>query len=92
MKLCLPTTIFLLISFLGISLDIYFFGFSTFEFIQNIIYTIVVVFITNWSCSKIGYKWIAWLIVIINLIALSGFMFLKQNNAKIEKEQKNKKH
>jgi hypothetical protein len=86
MKLCLQTTIFLLISILGITLNIYFVGMSTIEFIQNIIFTLVIAFVTNWSCSKNGYKWIAWLIVIISLIALSGFMFLKPKS-KNKKEQ-----
>ena len=54
---------------------------------MNIIFTVIIVFITNWSCYKVGYNWIAWVIVIINLLALFSFIYLiKNKNSEIEKE------
>ena len=76
MNICLPAIIVLIISILGTVFDIYLFGFYIFEFIKSIIFTIIIVFITNWICYKNYYKWISWLIVIINLLLLFSFMYL----------------
>jgi hypothetical protein len=76
MNICLPAIILLIISILGIVFDIYLFGFYIFEFLKNIIFTIIIVFITNWICYKNNYKWISWLIVIINLLLLFSVMYL----------------
>ena len=86
MNICRPAIILLVISILGLILDIYIFGFYIFEFLKNIIFTAIIVFITNWICYKIGYSWISWLIVIINLLLLLLFIFLiKNKNTKIGK-------
>jgi hypothetical protein len=96
MNICRPATIFIIISILGILLDIYLFGFYIFEFIKNIIFTTIIVFITNWICLKRGYSWISWIIVIINLLLLFSIIFLiKNKNTKfgkgiIEKEMQNR--
>jgi len=96
MNICRPATIVLIISILGTILDIYLFGFLISEFLKNIIFTAVIVFITNWSCYKLGYSWISWLIVIINLVLLFSFIYLIKNKNTgigknvIEEEKKNR--
>jgi len=86
MNICRLATVVLVISILGIILDTYLFGFYIFEFIKSIIFTIIIVFITNWTCYKLGYRWIAWLIVIINVLLLLLFIFLiKNKNVEIVK-------
>jgi hypothetical protein len=96
MNICRPATIVLIISILGIILDIYLFGFLISEFLKNIIFTAVIVFITNWSCYKLGYSWISWLIVIVNLVLLFSLVYLIKNKNTgigknvIEEEKKNR--
>jgi hypothetical protein len=96
MNICQPATILLVISILGIIFDSYLFGFNIFEFIKNILFTIIIVFIANWSCYKVGYGWISWLIVIISLLALFSLIyFIKNKNSEnvkyiIEEEEKNR--
>jgi hypothetical protein len=96
MNICWPAIILLTISILGITFDIYLFGFYIFEFLKNIIFTIIIVFITYWTYYKLGYSWISWLIVIINFLLLLSFMYLiKNKNVEdikdvIEKEKKNR--
>jgi hypothetical protein len=87
MSICPLATAVLIISIIGIICDIYLFGFYISTILTNIIFTIIVVFITNWSCYKVGYNWIAWIIVIINLLALFSFVYLiKNKNTDIEKK------
>ena len=87
MDICPLATAVLVISFLGVICDIYIFGFYISSILMNIIFTVIIVFITNWSCYKVGYNWIAWVIVIINLLALFSFIYLiKNKNSEIEKE------
>ena len=96
MNICRPATILLVISILGIIFDIYLFGFYIFEFIKNVIATTIIVFITNWTCYKVGYGWISWLIVVINLLMLLSFIYLIKNKNTgigkkfIEKEKQNR--
>ena len=87
MDICPLATAVLLISFLGVICDIYIFGFYISSILINIIFTVIIVFITNWSCYKVGYNWIAWVIVIINLLVLFSFIYLiKNKNSEIEKK------
>lgn len=87
MDICPLATAVLVISFLGVICDIYIFGFYISSILMNIIFTVIIVFITNWSCYKVGYNWIAWVIVIINLLALFSFIYLiKNKNSDIEKK------
>jgi hypothetical protein len=88
MNICRPAAIVLVISTLGIILDIYLFGFLFFELIKNVIVTTIIVFITNWTL----------LIVTINLLLLfSSIYLIKNKNAGIgknfieeEKQNRNK--
>jgi len=87
MDICPLAKAVLIISIIGVICDIYIFGFYISTILTNIIFTIIVVFITNWSCYKVGYNWIAWVIVIINLLALFSFIYLiKNKNSDIEKK------
>jgi hypothetical protein len=87
MNICRLAIFVLLISFLGILFDIYIFGFNVFEFLKNILYTIIIVFITNWSCHSLSYNWIAWFIVFINILLLFSIIFLmKTKNKEIVKQ------
>jgi len=96
MNICRPATIVLGISILGIIFDIYLLGFNVIEFFKNIIFTAIIVFITNWRCYKVGYTWISWLIVIINLLLLFSVVYLIKNKntefgkTVIEEENKNR--
>lgn len=86
MNLCRPAFIVLILSILGTICDIFYFGFIVSSLLENIIFTIMIVLITNWSCYKIGYKWISWMIVIINLLLLLLFFYLiKNKNTEIGK-------
>ena len=88
MRICLPAIIVRVVCILGIIVDIYIFGFYIFEFLKNVLFTIGIVLLTNWIC----YSWIAWLIVIINILLLFSFIYLiKTKNAEIEKEKQNRK-
>ena len=87
MDICRIAKVVLIISVIGIICDIYLFGFYISTFLINIIFTIIIVFITNWSCYKLGYNWVAWLIVIINLLGLISIIYLiKNKNTEIEKK------
>jgi hypothetical protein len=96
MNICRPATIVLGISILGIIFDIYLFGFYVIEFLKNIIFAALIVIITNWTCYKLGYSWIAWLIVIINLLLLLFQLYLIKNKntgfgkTVIDEENKNR--
>jgi hypothetical protein len=87
MVICPLATAVLIISVLGIICDIYLFGFYISSILMNIIFTIIAVFITNWSCYKVGYNWIAWVIVFINLLGLFAIIYLVKNkNTEVEKK------
>jgi len=87
MELCFLAKVVLLLSIIGISLDIFLFGFSILSFLFNIFFVGLFVWITNWSCYKEGYNWIAWLIVILTFITFvtSLFIFKNRNNEEVKK-------
>jgi hypothetical protein len=86
MDICPLATAVLIISIIGVICDIYIFGFYISSILVNIIFTIIAVLITNWSCYKVGYNWIAWVIVIINALGLITIIYLiKNKNSEIEK-------
>ena len=70
MKFCWLAIIVLQISILGMLFDIYFFGFSIVYFLINTIFTVLVVFITNWSCYSTKYSSIAWIIFSISFMSM----------------------
>jgi len=70
MEFCWFAVIVLILSILGILFDIYTIGFSIVKFLINVIFTVLVVYITNWSCYSTKYSYIAWLMVIIHIVAM----------------------
>jgi hypothetical protein len=87
MDICPLATAVLVISIISVICDIYIFGFYISSILMNIIFSIIAVFITNWSCYKVGYNWIAWVIVIIHFLGLIAIIYLiKNKNSEIEKE------
>lgn len=79
MEFCFLAKVVLLLSIIGISFDIYLFGFSILSFLLNIIFVGLFVWITNWSCYKEGYNWIAWIIVIFTFITFVTSLFIVKN-------------
>jgi phosphotransferase system glucose/maltose/N-acetylglucosamine-specific IIC component len=96
MKLCFLAKVVFLLSIIGISLDIYLAGLTLMSFLQNVILIFLFVWITNWSCYKESYNWVAWVIVILTLIMLMTTIFVVKNKNKeevkkaIEEEKKNR--
>jgi hypothetical protein len=70
MEFCWLATIVLILSILGILFDISIFGFSAVYFLVNTMFTVLVIFITNWSCYSKKYGYIAWGMVVIHIILI----------------------
>ena len=87
MELCSLAKAVFLLSIIGISLDIYLAGFSIMSFLTNVIVTFLFIWLTNWSCYKEGYNWIAWIVVIFTFISLMATLFVikNQDNEEIKK-------
>ena len=77
MEICWSAKIVLVISILAILFDIFFFGFYVVDLLQSIIFTAIIIFITNWSCYKIGYSYnlITWSILIFYILTKVQFGF-----------------
>ena len=76
MEVCnLAKAVFLLSVIIG-SLDTYIFGFSTFTMLMNILFTVFLVVITNWSCYNQTNNWVAWVIVIFSVLSLATLLYL----------------
>ena len=89
MEICWSAKIVLVISILAILFDILFFGFYVVDFLQSIIFTAIIIFITNWSCYKLGYSYnlITWSIVIFHILLLLSILFLlKYKNTEVVRE------
>jgi 1,4-dihydroxy-2-naphthoate octaprenyltransferase len=97
MEICFLAKVVLLLSIIGISTDIYLFGFSFTTLLMNILFTVLVVWITNSFCFTQSYNWIAWIIVIITFLMLIVTLFIvkHQNDEEIkqiiEEEKKTRK-
>jgi hypothetical protein len=87
MEVCSLAKAVFLLSIIGISLDIYLAGFSIMSFLTNVIVTFLFIWLTNWSCYKEGYNWIAWIVVIFTFISLMATLFVikNQDNEEIKK-------
>ena len=89
MEICWSAKIVLVISILAILFDIFFFGFYVVDLLQSIIFTAIIIFITNWSCYKLGYSYnlITWSIVIFHILLLLSILFLlKYKNTEVVRE------
>jgi Kef-type K+ transport system membrane component KefB len=96
MELCILAKVVLLLSIIGISFDIYLFGKSITSILVNVVFTFLVVWITNWSCYNQTYNWAAWAIVIVTLIGLMSVSYLVKNKdneyeKKLIEEEKKKR-
>lgn len=77
MELCFSSQVVILLSIIGISLDIYLAGFSAFSLFIDLLVTFLLVLIVNWACFREGFNWVAWLIVIFNIFAIINlFIFV----------------
>ena len=76
LRLCSIAKAVLLLSILGIGLDIYVFGATLLGFSLNIIFTILFVSIANWGCFNKGYNWIAWIIAILSASSVISILLL----------------
>lgn len=89
MEICWSAKIVLVISILAILFDIFFFGFYVVDLLLNIIFTAIIIFITNWSCYKLGYSYnlITWSILIFHILLLLSILFLlKYKNTEVVRE------
>jgi hypothetical protein len=87
MELCFLAKVVVFLSIIGISFDIYLFGTSIVSILMNIVFTFLVVWITNWSCYNQTYNWVAWVIVIVTLIGLMSVSYLIKNRNKDEEKK-----
>ena len=86
LKICSIAWFVFFFSIVGIILDYYIFGTTFSGFLLNVISTIFLVWLANWSCYKQGYNWIAWLLVIISGFGIIGMVYIikkKDNNPDI---------
>ena len=94
MEICFLAKVVLLLSIIGISTDIYLFGFSIASFLMNILFTGLFVWITNSFCFTQSYNWVAWVIVIITFLLLIVTLFIikHQNDEEVKQviEEENK--
>ena len=76
LRLCSIAKAVLILSILGMGLDIYVFGTTLLGFSLNIIFTILFVSIANWGCFNKGYNWIAWIIAILSATSVIGILLI----------------
>jgi hypothetical protein len=76
LRLCSIAKTVLLLSILGMGLDIYVFGTTLLGFSLNVILTILFVSIANWGCFNKGYNWLAWIIAILSAISVISILLL----------------
>ena len=87
MELCFLAKVVVFLCIIGMSFDIYLFGTSIVSILMNIVFTFLVVWITNWSCYNQTYNWVAWVIVIVTLIGLMSVSYLVKNRNKDEEKK-----
>jgi hypothetical protein len=75
-RLCSIAKAVLLLSILGMGLDIYVFGTTLLGFSLNVIFTILFVSIANWGCFNKGYNWVAWIIAILSAISVISMLLI----------------
>ena len=93
MEFCWLATIVLIFSILGILFDISIFGFSAVYFLVNTMFSVLLIFITNWSCYSKKYGYIAWGMVAIHIIFMLLSIFIASTDLGkdiIDAERKNR--
>jgi hypothetical protein len=83
LRLCSIAKAVLLLSILGMGLDIYVFGTTLLGFSLNIIFTILFVSIANWGCFNKGYNWVAWFIAVLSAVSVIGMVLIIKYRYKI---------
>jgi hypothetical protein len=76
LRLCSIAKAVLILSILGVTLDIYVFGTTILGFLLNVIFTILFVSIANWGCFNKGYHWLSWTIAILSTISVISMLLL----------------
>jgi len=98
LRLCSIAKVVLLLSILGMGLDIYVFGTTLLGFSLNVIFTILFVSIANWGCFNKGYNWVAWLIAVlsatsvISILLLIKYRYTSFEISKAVEEEKDVRH
>lgn len=92
MKLCLLSKIVIVSAILATAADIYLIestaiGISI-NIVANVIFTFLLVLLTNWSCYSPTFYWIAWIVVVFSLIPVLAMPFIitNRNDPIIKKE------
>ena len=83
LRLCSIAKAVLLLSILGMGLDIYVFGTTLLGFSLNIIFTILFVSIANWGCFNKGYNWLAWFIAVLSAVSVISMLLIIKYRYKI---------
>ena len=83
LRLCSIAKAVLLLSILGMGLDIYVFGTTLLGFSLNVIFTILFVSIANWGCFNKGYNWVAWFIAVLSAVSVIGMVLIIKYRYKI---------
>ncbi len=90
MELCAIARFVLLFSVIGILCDIYLFDVSFISIGVDVLTSVFLVWLANWSCFSEGYNWVAWLIVIILFFSLISLIYVIKYKNKTEEERKNR--
>lgn len=77
MEICVLAKIVLLLSIIGISFDVCIFGFSLLIIVVDILFTLILVAVTNWYCEYWVAKGIVGVSVIFVIISI--FMCFTKN-------------
>jgi hypothetical protein len=75
-QLCSIAKVVLLLSVLGVALDVYVFSTTILGLSLNVILTILFVSIANWSCYNKGRIWIAWVIAILSAFSVIAILII----------------
>ena len=83
MKLCLLSKLVIFFTIVATAADIYLIETSItgilMNILANLLFMILLVWITNWSCFTQSYQWIAWIIVVIAFIPALVIPFMIQD-------------
>ena len=77
-SICLPSKVYLVVTFIGVLLSIFFSPFNRFSIFFHLVHLIYIVFWTwvlNLIC-KAGYKLISWLLILVPFIGFIMYLFM----------------
>jgi ABC-type bacteriocin/lantibiotic exporter with double-glycine peptidase domain len=97
MKLCVLSWVVIICSIISTAADIYLIestvvGISI-NILANVIFTFLLVLLTNWSCYSPTFYWIAWIVVAFTVIPTVAmpFIIINRNSPEIKKELEEEK-